>query len=168
MQVGIQRLKWRVSWNGHRSLAEHLQRELGQDVRPLHYNTDPTKSFLGLRQRVAGAKTFCSAPERAEKFMRLGSPTTWSNNFQCLHYPAQHGRKNQYDGIMEYWITTREHGSHAEEHEVKDEHKSKSKACRFGFLFLNHLSWSDQLLTPADAYQSRNQTNPISYIVHIM
>lgn len=57
-------------------------------------------------QRINGAKSYCTAPERSAQFVR----------------------KNVYDGLVEYWITVRERGMHEEEHEVLEQQKSRSKA----------------------------------------
>ena len=44
-------------------------------------------------------------------------------------YPqARCYRKNEYDGVQEYWIVWRERGSHEETKEVTEKHRSKQEA----------------------------------------
>lgn len=62
----------------------------------------------------------------------LGSPfLIFGWNWRCTRL-----RTNVYDGVLEYWVTVREHGAYEEEHEVQEKHKSKSQAHFFVDSFL--------------------------------
>lgn len=39
-------------------------------------------------------------------------------------------RSNKYDGVLEYWVTTRETAQHTEAHETSEELKDRRKAVR--------------------------------------
>lgn len=98
------------------------------------------QQFLSVpRQRINGAKAFCSAPERAAKFVRLGSPT----HPICMLCHVPGARKNMYDSVVEYWVTIRERGMHEEEQEVLEKQTSTSKVglkyCRIKHLKMNHM-----------------------------
>lgn len=71
-------------------------------------------------------KAYCTDPARSATHARPGPQL-------CLLKPSifpawAMSRKNVYDGIMEYWVTVREHGSFEEEHEVTEKKRSASKA----------------------------------------
>lgn len=87
--------------------------------------------ILKLRQRIAGAKSYCMDPARSDSHSRPGpllSDCTFSINGNRFDSLSRAARKNMYDGALEFWVTVREHGAFEEAHEVEERRRSVRKA----------------------------------------